>query len=126
MSAEIRIPLDIPAVEIVSTRIANDGRLIIHVESTVETTRCGICGQEIACRYGHGQVRTLRHLSVLDMETYIRIRPQRAQCRECEHRPTTTQVLGRSKKLNPDSCGNRGDGHKPFFKAGESLKAIFE
>ena len=34
--------------------------------------------------------------------------------------------LGRSKKLNPDSCGNRRDGHKPFFKAAESLEALFE
>ena len=101
MSAELRIPLDIPDVEIVSTRIANDGRLIIHVESTVETTRCGICGQEIACRYGHGQVRTLRHLSVLNMETYIRIRPRRGQCHECEHGPTTTQVLGWYEERSP-------------------------
>ena len=93
MSAELRIPLDIPDVEILSTEITNDGRLIIQVESTLETTRCGICGQEIACRYGHGQERTLRHLPVLNMRTYIKIRPRRGQCRDCEHEPTTTQVL---------------------------------
>ena len=34
--------------------------------------------------------------------------------------------LGRSKKLNPDSCGNRRNGYKPFFKTAESLKAFFE
>ena len=34
--------------------------------------------------------------------------------------------LGRSEKLNPESCGNWLDGHKPFFKAAESLKALFE
>ncbi len=93
MSAELRIPLDIPDVEILATEITDGGRLILRVESTLETTRCGICGQEIACRYGHGQERTLRHLPVLNMATYIKIRPRRGQCDGCEYEPTTTQVL---------------------------------
>ena len=93
MSAELKIPLDIPEVEILATEITDDGRIIVQVESTLETTRCGICGQEIACRYGHGQERTLRHLPVLNMTTYIKIRPQHGQCRDCEYEPTTTQVL---------------------------------
>lgn len=101
MSAELRIPLDIPDVEIVSTKVTDDGRLIIRVESTVETTRCGICGQEIACRYGHGQERTLRHLPVLNMATYIQIRPRRGQCRDCEHEPTTTQVVAWYEERSP-------------------------
>jgi len=93
MSAELKIPLDIPEVEILATEITDDGRIIVQVESTLETTQCGICGQEIACRYGHGQERILRHLPVLNMTTYIKIRPQRGQCRDCEYEPTTTQVL---------------------------------
>jgi transposase len=101
MSAELRIPLDIPDVEVLSTKITNDGRLIIQVESTVETTRCGICGQEIACRYGHGQERTLRHLPVLNMATSIKIKPRRGQCRDCEYEPTTTQVLGWYEERSP-------------------------
>lgn len=94
MSAELRIPLDIPDVEIVETRITEDNQLVIRIESTRETTECGICGQPIACRYGHGQARRLRHLPVLGMETYLEFRPRRAQCQECEHEPTTTQGLG--------------------------------
>jgi transposase len=101
MTAELRIPLDIADVEILSTKITNDGRLIIQVESRVETTRCGICGQEIACRYGHGQERTLRHLPVLNMATYIKIRARRGQCRDCEHEPTTIQVLGWYEERSP-------------------------
>ena len=93
MSAELRIPLDIRNVEILSTEITDDGRLIIKVESTLETTRCGLCGQEIACRYGHGQERLLRHLPVLNMRTYIKFRPLRGQCCDCETWPTTTQVV---------------------------------
>jgi transposase len=101
MSAELRIPLDIPDVEIISTKITDDGQLIIRVESELGTTRCGICGQEIACRYGHGQERTLRHLPVLNMRTYIKIRPRRGQCRACEHAPTTTQVLDWYEERSP-------------------------
>jgi transposase len=101
MTAELRIPLDIADVEILSTKITNNGRLIIQVESRVETTRCGICGQEIACRYGHGQERTLRHLPGLNMATYIKIRARRGQCRDCEHEPTTTQVLGWYEERSP-------------------------
>lgn len=93
MTAELRIPLGIPDVEIVSTEITSDGRLIIGVESTLETTLCGLCHQEIFCRYGHGQERLLRHLPVLDMRTYIKFRPRRGQCQRCETQPTTTQVV---------------------------------
>lgn len=93
MTSELRIPLDIPNVEILATEITTDGRLLIEVESTKDTTQCGICGREIACRYGHGQERMLRHLSVLNMRTYIKFSPRRGQCNECEHQPTTTQVV---------------------------------
>lgn len=101
MSAELTIPLDIPDVEILSTEITEDGRLIITVESTQETTPCGICGQEILCRYGHGQERLLRHLPVLNMRTYIKFRPLRGQCHDCETWPTTTQVVGWYQERSP-------------------------
>ena len=101
MTAEFRIPLDIPEVEVLSTEITKDGRLVIKVESTLETTQCGICGEEIACRYGHGQERELRHLPVLDMPTYIRFRPRRGQCHDCEHEPTTTQVVSWYEERSP-------------------------
>lgn len=93
MSAELRIPLDIPDVEILSTEISKDNQIMLQVESTRETTECGICGQEIRCSYGHGDERTVRHLPVLGMETYIKFRPRRAQCKSCEHEPTTTEVV---------------------------------
>lgn len=101
MTAELRIPLDIAEVEILSTIISDDDRLTIQVESTLDTTQCGICGREIACRYGHGQERTLRHLPVLDMQTYIRFRPRRGQCHDCEYEPTTTQVVSWYEERSP-------------------------
>lgn len=91
--AMIEIPLDIPQVEVLSTDIQPGGTLLIRVESQVETTPCGICGQDIRCTFGHGQELQLRHLPVLGMKTYICIRPRRGRCYACETEPTTTQIL---------------------------------
>lgn len=101
MASELRLPLDIPDVEVLATEITPDGKVVIQVESQVETTTCGICGQEIGCHYGHGQEIELRHLSVLGMETYIRIRPRRGQCHDCLYEPTTTQVLSWYEQRSP-------------------------
>jgi transposase len=91
--ATIRFPLDIPQVDVLATQQTRDNKFIITVESRRETTQCGICKQEIACTYGHGQAVRLRHLPILGQETYIVIRPRRAQCPTCPHNPTTTQTL---------------------------------
>ena len=93
MASELKIPLGIPDVEVLKTTITPDSKVIIEVESLVKTTKCGCCGQEISCSYGHGQEIELRHLSVLGMETYIHLRPRRGQCQACLYEPTTTQVL---------------------------------
>jgi transposase len=90
--ATIQIPLDIPDVEALRTEIYPDGKLLIWVESQVETVPCGLCGREVRATFGHGQEIQLRHLPVLGMETYICIRPRRGRCLECETEPTTTQV----------------------------------
>ncbi|MCB9109517.1 MAG: hypothetical protein H6633_35570 [Anaerolineales bacterium] len=99
MASELKIPLDIPEVEVLNTEMTADGRLIITVESQVETTLCGLCGREISRTYGHGDEIELRHLSVLGLETYIRLR--RGQCRQCLHEPTTTQVLAWYQQRSP-------------------------
>lgn len=101
MASELKIPLDIPDVEVLDTEVTDDGRLLITVESQVKRTRCGICQEEINCNYGHGQEIELRHLSVLGLETYIRLRPRRGQCQACEHDPTTTQVLSWYEQRSP-------------------------
>jgi transposase len=85
--------LDIPQVDVLATKQTRDGKFLITVESRRETTKCGVCQQEIACNYGHGQAVRLRHLPILGQETYIIIQPRRAQCSTCEHQPTTTQIL---------------------------------
>lgn len=92
-TAQIQIPLDIPDIEVLSTELTADGSLLIRVESQVETTACGLCGQAIRCTFGHGQEIRLRHLSILGRETYLCLRPRRGQCLACATEPTTTQVL---------------------------------
>lgn len=101
MAAELKIPLDLPDVDVLDTEITDDGRLIITVESQVDTVSCGICHQPIPCNYGHGDPIELRHLSVLGLETYIRIRPRRGQCHSCLHEPTTTQLLSWHQQRSP-------------------------
>jgi transposase len=94
MASELKIPFDIADVEILSSQVTADGKLVIAVESQIEAVRCGCCGREIRCNDGHGQEIQLRHLPVLGMETYLRLRPKRAKCKDCWTEPKTTQVLG--------------------------------
>lgn len=91
--AKISFPLDISQVDVLATKHTRDNKFIITVESRRETTKCGVCQQEIKCNYGHGQVVRLRHLPILGQETTIEIRPRRAQCPTCLHNPTTTQTV---------------------------------
>jgi hypothetical protein len=101
MNAAITLPLDIPDVEVLGTEITAEHHLLIRVESTQETTECGVCRCPIKCTFGHGQEVRLRHLSVLGLETYILIRPKRGQCLRCLHDPTTTQVVSWYEQRSP-------------------------
>ena len=100
-AAKISFPLDIPQVDVLATRQTQDGKFIITVASRRETTQCGVCKKTILCNYGHGQEIRLRHLPILGQETYIAIRPQRAQCPTCQHQPTTTQQLSWYEQRSP-------------------------
>jgi transposase len=100
-SAKISLPLDIPQVDVLATKQTRDNKFIITVESRRETTQCGVCKKTIPCNYGHGQEVRLRHLPILGQETYIMIRPRRAQCPTCVHNPTTTQQLSWYEQRSP-------------------------
>ena len=100
-SSHISVPLNIPNVKVIETKIKKDNSLFIQVESEQETTECGICGQQIRCNYGKDREIKLRHLSVFGMKTVIGIRPKRGQCGTCENQPTTTQVLTWYKQRSP-------------------------
>lgn len=101
--AQITVPLDIPDVRVLSTEINKVGDLIITIESTKEGTICRRCGREIRKRQGYDEWTIIRHLPVFGRPSYLRYRPRRYQCMECEDHPTTTQRLDWREGNSPQS-----------------------
>jgi transposase len=91
--AQVTVPLGIPDVRVLKTEINPQGELIITVESTKPGATCRRCGRWIEKFHGHDDWVSLRHLPVFGRPTYLRYRPRRYQCLECEEHPTTTQRL---------------------------------
>jgi len=89
----IQIPLDLPDIKIVETEVTKTGDYIITVESTLKGTVCHKCGRKIDQFHGYSRPLTLRHLSILGRKVWIRIRPKRYRCSDCDNHPTTTQQL---------------------------------
>jgi transposase len=90
---QVTIPLDIPDVRVLGTEITPKGEVIITVESLKEGTECYRCGKKIRKLPGHDEWVSIRYLPVFGRPTYLRYRPKRYQCEECEGKPTTTQKL---------------------------------
>jgi transposase len=91
--ADIRIPLDLPNVAVVSVEGQARGGWTITVESTLKSTKCRQSGREISAFHGHDGWVEVRHLPILDQMVFIRYQPKRYRCEYCEGGPTTTQVL---------------------------------
>jgi len=101
--AQVTVPLDIPDVRVLQTEINKVGELIITIESTKEGTICRQCGREIHKRHGYDEWTTIRHLPVFGRPSYLRYRPPRYQCLECEGHPTTTQRVEWRESNSPHS-----------------------
>jgi transposase len=101
--AQVTVPLDIPDVRVLSTEINKVGELIITIESTKEGTICRQCGREIRKRHGYDEWTIIRHLPVFGRPSYLRYRPRRYQCMECEGQPTTTEQLSWRESNSPHS-----------------------
>lgn len=97
------VPLGIPDVRVLGTEINKVGELIITIESTKEGTTCRQCGREIRKRHGYDEWAIIRHLPVFGRASYLRYRPRRYQCLECEGHPTTTQRLDWRESNSPHS-----------------------
>jgi len=91
--AEITIPLDIPDVRVLETSLNVRGEIIITIESTKAGTQCRKCGKWITKLHGRDEWVTIRHLPAFGRPTYLRYRPNRYQCQDCEGHATTTQRL---------------------------------
>lgn len=96
--AELRIPLDIPDLEIISQAINNKGEIILSVKSLKTETPCHKCGKPATIRYGHSPELTIRHLPVLDTPVYLVIKPVRYKCEHCDGSITTTESYDWCKK----------------------------
>jgi transposase len=101
--AQITIPLDIPDVRVLQTSLNERGEIIITIESTKTGTQCRKCGKWITKLHGRDEWVIIRHLPAFGHPTYLRYRPSRYQCQDCEGYPTTTQVLGWSDGNSPHS-----------------------
>ena len=93
INTQITIPLDIPDVRVVYVEQNARAEWTITVESTIEGTRCRLCGRELKELHGVDETITLRHLPILGRPVYLRLRPKRYRCSDCDGGPTTTQQL---------------------------------
>jgi transposase len=102
---EIRFPLDLPNVKILKMETNKAGDYIITVESTLTRTHCRECGREIDEFHGYGRWIELRHLPILDHKVWIRYRPKRYRCPDCDDHPTTTHQVSWHERNSPHTRG---------------------
>ena len=91
MPITIALPLDLPEVRVLASRLLEDDTLLIEVESTLPTAWCYCCGREIDRFHGYDRPIRLRPLPVFGRVVWIEIRPKRYRCPVCTGGPTTTQ-----------------------------------
>jgi len=93
VKAQVTIPLDIADIRVLQTSVGEVGEIIITIESTKAGTSCRKCGRWITKLHGREEWVTIRHLPVFGRPSFLRYRPKRYQCQDCEGHPTTTQRL---------------------------------
>ncbi|SMC78346.1 zinc-finger of transposase IS204/IS1001/IS1096/IS1165 [Desulfocicer vacuolatum DSM 3385] len=87
----IELDLELPDVEILSVSRDNNGDYVIELRSTKKSGVCRKCGKKIRHFRGYDQWIMIRHLPILGREVYLKIRPRRYQCLDCDNEPTTTE-----------------------------------
>lgn len=89
---EVTIPLGIPAIRVLKTETGDRGEIIITIESTKAGTPCRKCGKWITKLHGRDEWVMIRHWPVFGRASFLRYRPRRYQCQDCEGRPTTEKL----------------------------------
>lgn len=91
MAGKFEIQLNIPDVKILGIETSKTNDLVITVKSTKKSSICRKCGQKITKTHDYGEAIVLRHLPVFGQSVYIRLRPARFECEQCDNSPTTTE-----------------------------------
>ncbi|MCL1127820.1 helix-turn-helix domain-containing protein [Shewanella surugensis] len=55
---------------------------------------CRKCGQPATKRNGYGTKILVQHTKILERKVYLRIKPVKYECKECDDHPTTTEQYG--------------------------------
>lgn len=103
MDNSIRIPLNLPDVQVLELSKTERGEWLIKIESTLEGTTCHQCGREITELHCHDQALRLRHLPLFEVPVYLEIRPKRYRCSYCDDHPTTSQRLEWHESRSPNT-----------------------
>ncbi|MBF0240673.1 MAG: ISL3 family transposase [SAR324 cluster bacterium] len=85
------LDLELPDVDVLRVDRDAKGDYLIELHSTKDKGICRQCGREIRHFKGYDEWIQIRHLPVLGRAVYLRIRPRRYQCLECENEPTTSE-----------------------------------
>ncbi|QUY42087.1 ISL3 family transposase [Acaryochloris marina] len=103
MDNSIRIPLNLPDVQVLELSKTERGDWLIKIESTLQGTTCHKCGHEITDLHCHDQALRIRHLPLFEVPVYLEIRPKRYRCGYCDDHPTTTQRLEWHEPRSPNT-----------------------
>jgi transposase len=103
MDNSIRVPIDLPDIEVLELSKTGPGDWLIKVESTLQGAICHNCGREITEFHGHDQPVRLRHLPLFEVPVYVEFRPKRYRCRYCDGHPTTTQRVQWHEARSPNT-----------------------
>jgi transposase len=85
------LDLELPNVEVLDVKRSERSDYFIELHSTKKQGVCRQCGRKIHHFKGYDDWIQIRHLPVLGRNVYLRIRPRRYQCFQCENEPTTTE-----------------------------------
>ena len=107
-TTHIPVELNIEDLEIIEVKINRKGHYEIYVESTQEGCTCHVCGKHITKPHGKDRQKQIRHLPILDRETYLIVKLPRFQCLNCYGKPTTTQQVAWHERNSPNSTAFEG------------------
>ena len=88
---EFNLPLDIKSLDIISQSYDKKGNIVFMVKSNKHGTKCHKCGKHANIHHGYAPTIEIRHLPILDIPVYLKIRPIRYQCEHCDNNTTTTE-----------------------------------